>query len=948
MIHLMSHLDADVKILVDPHLDKDHLVKLKNRYKKYLSGYNVDGNYSLKRGVMVLISRACGYTYNNMILLDDTDTIQFDLISPTGETYNIVAIYATNHIAQAEEYFKKLHEDVFRSNNEHQIIIGDFNTTLCPEMDRIQYKKDTHVKTREIINAWLSRGEYIDSYRHLNPDVRSYTWRCQNKGSKQFGRLDYGLVTPGLMDKIIRVEHQYTRSTDHCSIIIEIDTGEERNGKGTFRAPTNIHNDAKYIELARECMIEAQLRCKTDTEQKKLYISCIADRRNACKVVRNNELFTKTFKTIYGNKKHKEQAFHDNLKYAIALSLEPTMDDINNMESNVRKGTELEMVLMELKQLTTRYAKDQRVKTTVERIIVDNDLKKAIINNDHETAEKVRSRIAELEGIHLKEELEKRQAFTVLEDERPSKAFLNMENRKGGYNDIGKLGILNPDFDPSKHECKVSNMKYSRTTNNQKEIRNMTNTSFQKIYDKQTHVKASRTDIERFLRMDDDSAPLEYLESKKISKDMADSMEGDLTMDELDDSLHNHMNGSSSPGIDGFTVNYLRKFWPLLKYLTKDALNATQVDGLTQTLKSAILKLLRKGEKDPLDIGNYRPISLLSIFYKLASCCITRRIKPAVESIIGKQQKAYIDKNNIGSCLINLLNMMEHVNKRQIPAIILLIDFSKAFDSIDHNYIQNVLALYGFGDNILLWIHTFFSDRSACVLMKGNFTDTIFLRQGIPQGDIISPYIFILAVEILLIKINHTKHIKGITFGKEEGRSETFADDTSIYMERKEEYLRATLKYLAAFGALSGLQCNVGKTRVIPIGNHDMTKDICKDTDLKWHKDFVLLGFQIDNKLENLKDNIKIIHDRVKKLINTWKRYGLTVHGRITIAKTMLLSQYTYVGSILGGVDDKEMDHIQLILNNFIQHNEYLDGTTKKNGSLTMSYMVQQVLGALT
>ena len=131
--------------------------------------------------------------------------------------------------------------------------------------------------------------------------------------------------------------------------------------------------------------------------------------------------------------------------------------------------------------------------------------------------------------------------------------------------------------------------------------------------------------------------------------------------------------------------------------MTKDALNAIKKDGLSQTLRSAILKLLRKGEKSPLEIGNYCHISLLSIFYKLASCCVTRRIKPAVESIIGKQQKAYIDKNNIGSCILNLLNMMEHVNKNKIPAIILLIDFSKAFDSINHKYIQNVLSMYGFG-----------------------------------------------------------------------------------------------------------------------------------------------------------------------------------------------------------------------------------------------------------
>ena len=152
-------------------------------------------------------------------------------------------------------------------------------------------------------------------------------------------------------------------------------------------------------------------------------------------------------------------------------------------------------------------------------------------------------------------------------------------------------------------------------------------------------------------------------------------MEGDLTMDELHEALFYHMNGSSSPGMDGFTVNYLRAFWSDLKFITLEALNAIQKEGLSQTLRGAILKLLRKGEKDPLEIGNYRPISLLSIFYKLASCCITQRIKPAMEILIGKQQKAYIDKNNIGSCILNLLNLMKHVNKKKIPAIILLIDF---------------------------------------------------------------------------------------------------------------------------------------------------------------------------------------------------------------------------------------------------------------------------------
>ena len=113
---------------------------------------------------------------------------------------------------------------------------------------------------------------------------------------------------------------------------------------------------------------------------------------------------------------------------------------------------------------------------------------------------------------------------------------------------------------------------------------------------------------------------------------------------------------------------------------------------------------------------------------------------------------------------------------------------------------------------------TFFSSREACILMKGYFTEIIFLRQGVPQGDIISPYIFILAVEILLIKINFTKHIKGIVFSRHEARSETFADDTSVFMERKEEYLRYSMKCINAFSKISGLKCNIEKLNFFQLG----------------------------------------------------------------------------------------------------------------------------------
>ena len=104
---------------------------------------------------------------------------------------------------------------------------------------------------------------------------------------------------------------------------------------------------------------------------------------------------------------------------------------------------------------------------------------------------------------------------------------------------------------------------------------------------------------------------------------------------------------------------------------------------------------MRKGSKDPTLMGNYRPISLLSIFYKLAPCCIIQRIKPAVNRIIERQQKAYITQNNIGSVILNLLNLMKHVKQVRKNALILLINLKKAFDSLNQRFIKNIYFLEG-------------------------------------------------------------------------------------------------------------------------------------------------------------------------------------------------------------------------------------------------------------
>ena len=92
--------------------------------------------------------------------------------------------------------------------------------------------------------------------------------------------------------------------------------------------------------------------------------------------------------------------------------------------------------------------------------------------------------------------------------------------------------------------------------------------------------------------------------------------------------------------------------------------------------------------------------------------------------------------------------------------------------------------MFNFGPSIRKWVSLFFCNREAYILLGGELSKKILLEQGVPQGDVVSPYVFILAIELLLIKMNNTKLIQGINYAQKESQSETFADDTSICIQR--------------------------------------------------------------------------------------------------------------------------------------------------------------------
>ena len=125
-----------------------------------------------------------------------------------------------------------------------------------------------------------------------------------------------------------------------------------------------------------------------------------------------------------------------------------------------------------------------------------------------------------------------------------------------------------------------------------------------------------------------------------------------------------------------------------------------------------------------------------------------------------------------------------------------------------------------------------------------------------------------------MIKNNkNTKLIQAINYAQKESRSETFADDTSIFIKRDPTYLRRCIEFLKHFARISGLQCNMEKTAVISIsGNYDINHKLCPELALRWEDKFTVLGFQIDGRLKLLDDTMQKCFKKVHEISRRWAR----------------------------------------------------------------------------
>ena len=219
------------------------------------------------------------------------------------------------------------------------------------------------------------------------------------------------------------------------------------------------------------------------------------------------------------------------------------------------------------------------------------------------------------------------------------------------------------------------------------------------------------------------------------------------------------------------------------------------------------------------------------------------------------------------------------------------------------SFLFKVLRKLNFGNEFIKWIKLLYQEPCAILKNNGWLSDKINLKRGIRQGCPASALLFILVVEVLAIRLKESKY-KGIIVEShsksKEFKLSQYADDICLFL-KDEKQIANVIQVIKNFSDLAGPKLNKSKTEGLWLGKDKFHQFGCSIENIKWPmKPIRCLGIYIGGDLEECNDlNWWTKLKNVEKILNSWKRRHLTLLGKITIIKSLIVPKIFYLLNFL-------------------------------------------------
>ena len=344
--------------------------------------------------------------------------------------------------------------------------------------------------------------------------------------------------------------------------------------------------------------------------------------------------------------------------------------------------------------------------------------------------------------------------------------------------------------------------------------------------------------------------------------------------------------------------------------------------------KKAIITPLCKISK-PLNNNDLRPVSILPAISKIIEKHLHNQIVSFVDSnkLIPECQSGFRKNYSTTTCLLKLVNDIRTNQENKNMTCLSLLDFSKAFDTLDHSLLLAKLQYFGFSDGSLELIKNLLKDRSHCVVMKrGSLkqkSSYIPMISGVPQGSILGPLLFSLYVADMNKELQFSE-------------LQQYADDSQIYCRIDTNNLAQfqlnfndDLNKINKYALDHNLKLNAGKSCVIVFGS-DINKITNTAGNMNIHIDNVAipivtetknLGIYFDAKLSfqaHITTKLKAAYIRLKNF-SSLKKY-IPSKTKYQLCDTLILSLFDYGDVVYGtSINARFSRKIQILQNSCLR-----------------------------
>ena len=888
---------ADIVLLQETHSTRKSAKRFSHEWKmmssKHHSAWNSLTNFSCGVGILLADSSHTKLLDMKSDMNGRVLTLKLECL---GHVYQVQSVYAPTAPEARPQFFENLDRFVFPDAT--LIAGGDWNMVENTQMDRLGGTlPGAHARGLAELSSFKTGQRISDIWRTENPGQVVYTWSSPN--NQIHSRIDRFYIAKDLQTSYIQQTHTHNPWSDHrtVTISVELKAKSAPRGSGHWKLNVDLLQDVEYRETIRDLIREWLLR-------KPLY--------DAVQVWwRDFKIAVKLVTVELAVRRSRER--RDKIRI-----LTKFVDKEN--QKNTPDKQYITNTLEEIAELKDYKHRGAMIRSR-EKLIVDGE-KPTKYFYAQERMKKIKSTILRLRA--------KRHARNTRDDLHQGGLDVGSNepppcNRKAHHNG----GLSNPegsfpnqiDGTSSATECGTSprqgRLDVGRhqppPCNRQAGTGGLSNPEGgSPTHVQETVVVTEPDDIldevhqyytELFRKRElDTNLQDELLQSvtKKLPPRQRMSMEKRITDKELEIATK-AFNTDRSPGLDGIPIEFYLEFWDVLKEPFRELANDflfNHIDEGSQQRISLITLLHKRNDKEDLD--NWRPISLLCVDYKIVSKVLSLRLKLVLPHIIEEDQTCGILGRSIFENLYIIRDMIQYTNDHGIPAYLLSIDFKKAFDSVDHDFLEKALVAFGFGPVYTSFIISTLKNSHALAMNGGRFSRSIDLMRGVKQGDQESMQLYDIVGEVLAIQIRRNPLIRGIRLPSraQELKLSLYADDNNNFCSTQQSIVHL-FNELKRFDKATGCSINEDKTKGLLLGGAH--RPILNES-IEWNppEGLKILGvrFFVDPMMTQTV-TWNEIGSKIKSRAELLSARSLTMKGRATLANALLLSKAWHVATVI-------------------------------------------------